>query len=71
MLAYLLQFAALSNAFFTMMLFLCHYVLQMLSVFMLCLGLLTRIWFISNNALLHAQCFLSDGFSNYVFTPFS
>ena len=63
-LAYLMQLAALSNAF------LCHLFLQMLLAFLLCIGLFTRSWFISNIVLHHAQCSLSDGFPNSVFTPF-
>ena len=52
MLAYLMLFAALSNA-------VCLYnaFLQMLFVFMLCLGLLTHNLFILSMILHHAQCF--------------
>ena len=52
MLACLLMFAALSHA-------VCLYdaFLQMLFVFMLCLGLLTHSLFISSMILHHAQCF--------------
>ena len=53
MLAYLMLFAALSNA-------IClhnAYFLQMLLVFMACLGLLTHSLFISSIILHFAQCF--------------
>ena len=53
MLAYLMLFVALSNAA-------CLYIaslLQMLFVFMLCLGLLTNSLFISSIILHHSQCF--------------
>ena len=53
MLAYLMLFAALSNA-------VCLYnasFLQMLFIFMFCLGLLTHSLFISCINLHHAQCF--------------
>ena len=60
MLAYLMLFAALCNAvclynaFFFFFLLL---ILQMLFVFMLCLGLLTHSLFISSMIFHHAQCF--------------
>ena len=59
MLAYLMLFAALSNAvclhsaFFAFF----HLFLQMIFVFMLCLGLLSHSLFISCVDLHHAQCF--------------
>ena len=51
-----------------LMLFVCivlffHLFQQMLSVFMLCLGLLTHSLFISCVDLHHAQCFYTVGFS--------
>ena len=63
MLAYLMLFAALSNAVFCIMLLFFHLFLQILFVFMLCLGLLSHSLFISCVDLHHAQCFLSVGFS--------
>ena len=59
MLAYLMLFAALSNAayLYNASFFLGHRFLQMLLVFMLCLGLLTHSLFISCINLHHAQCF--------------
>ena len=42
----------------------------MLSVFMLCLGLLTHSLFILSIILHHAQWFQSVGFRNFMFTPF-
>ena len=57
-LAYLMLFAALSNAVCLYSAsFFCHLFLQMLFVFMLCLGLLTHSLFISFVDLCHAQCF--------------
>ena len=53
-LAYLMLFAALSNAvcFYNAFFF-----LRIIFVFMLCLGLLTNSLFISSMILHHAQCF--------------
>ena len=58
MLAYLMLFAALSNVvcLYNASLFF-HFFLQMLYVFMLCLGLLTHSLFISCVDFHHAQCF--------------
>ena len=58
MLAYLMLFAALSNAVCLHNAFLFFQVFQqMLFVFMLCLGLLTHSLFISCANLHHAQCY--------------
>ena len=64
MLAYLMLFAALSNAvclynafFFLLLIFANAF------CFMLCLGLLKHSLFISNMIFHHAQCFYSVGFS--------
>ena len=57
MLAYLMLFAALSNAVCLHSAFFLHLFLQMLFVFMLCLGLLTHSLLISCVNLHHAQCF--------------
>ena len=57
MLAYLMLFDALYNAVCLHNAFLSFYLfLQMLFVFMLCLGLLTHSLFISSMILQHAQC---------------
>ena len=56
MLAYLMLFAALSNAVCLHNAFFLFF-LQMLFVFMICLGLLTHSLFISSMILHHAQCF--------------
>ena len=61
MLAYLMLFAALSNAVClydaSFFFFFAIVLLQMLFVFMLCLGLLTHSLFSSSMILHHAQCF--------------
>ena len=58
MLAYLMLFAALSNAVCLYNAsFFFHLFLQMLFVFVLCLGLLSHSLFISCVNLHHAQCF--------------
>ena len=61
MLAYLMLFDALCNAVClhnaSLFSFFCHLFLQMLFVFMLCLGLLTHSLLISCVNLHHAQCF--------------
>ena len=56
--AYLMLFAALSNAvcLYNSLVF-CYLFLHMLFVFILCLGLLTHNFFISSMILHHAQCF--------------
>ena len=57
-LAYLMLLAALSNAVCLYNAsFFCHGFLQMLFIFMFCLGLLTHSVFISCINLHHAQCF--------------
>ena len=57
MLAYLILLAALSNAVCLYDTFFCRLFLQMLFVFMLCLGLLAHSLFISSIILHYAQCF--------------
>ena len=59
MLAYLMLFAALSNAvcLYDAFFFFCYLFLQMIFVFIICLGLLTHSLFISSMILLLAQCF--------------
>ena len=57
MLAYLMLFAALSNAVCLYNASFFHLFLQMLFVFMLCLGLLSHSLFISYANLHHAQRF--------------
>ena len=57
-LVYLMLFAALFNAVcLHNAFFVCHLFLQMLFIFMFCLGLLTHSLFISCINLHHAQCF--------------
>ena len=70
MLVYLMLFAALSNAVCLYNAFFAMYFLQMLFIFMLCLGLLTHILFISCIYLYHAQCFNLLVLPNSMFTPF-
>ena len=56
--AYLMLFAALSNAVcFYYVFFFCYLFLQMLFVLIICLGLLTHSLFISSMIFHHAQCF--------------
>ena len=59
MLAYLMLFAPLSNAvcLFNASFFFFLLILQILFVFMLCLGLLTHSLFTSSMILNHEQCF--------------
>ena len=57
MLAYLMRFAALSNAVCLYNASFFYFFLQMLFVFMLCLGLLSHSLFISCDNLHHTQCF--------------
>ena len=57
MLAYLMLFAALSNAVCLYNASFLYLILQMIFVFMLCLGLLSHSLFISCVNLHHAQCF--------------
>ena len=58
MLAYLMLFAALSNAVCLYnACFFCYWFLKMLFDFMLCLGLLTHSLFVSSMIFHHAQCF--------------
>ena len=57
MLAYLMLFAALSNVVCLYNAFFFLFFLQMLFVFILCLGLLTHNLFISSIILHHAKCF--------------
>ena len=57
MLAYLMLFATLSNAVCLYNAFFLLLILQLLFVFMLCLGLLTHSLFTSSMILHHAQCF--------------
>ena len=57
MLAYLMLFAALSNAVYLYNAYFCHLFLQILFVFTLCLGLLTHSLFISSTILHLAPCF--------------
>ena len=56
-LAYLMLFAALSNTVCLHNAFFCQLFLQLLFIFMFCLGLLTHSLFISCIDLHHAQCF--------------
>ena len=56
-LAYLMLFAALSNAVCLYNASFCQRFLQMLYIFIFCLGLLTHSLFISCINLHHAQCF--------------
>ena len=56
MLAYIMLFAALSNAVCLYNASFFHLFLQMLFVFILCLGLLSHSLFISCVNLYHAQC---------------
>ena len=56
-LAYLMLFAALSNTVCLYNASFCQLFLQMLFIFMRCLGLLTHSFFISCINLHHAQCF--------------
>ena len=57
MLAYLMLLATLSNAVCLYNALFFHLFLQMLFVFMLCLGLLSHSLFVSCVNLHHAQCF--------------
>ena len=57
MLAYLMLLGALSNAVCLHNDFFCYGFLQMIFVFMLCLGLLTHSVLTSSMILHHAQCF--------------
>ena len=65
MLLYVMLYTTLACLvlFVCIMLLFFHLFLQMLSVFMLCLGLLSHSLFISYVNLHQAQCFYSDGFS--------
>ena len=63
MLAYLMLFAALSNAVCLDNAFCVLLILANAFWFMLCLGLLTHSLFISSMIFHHAQCFSSAGFS--------
>ena len=72
LLAYLMMFAALSNAICVMFLFLfvfCHRFLQMLFIFIPCLGLLTHSLFISCIICIMHSAFSLLVFSNSIFTP--
>ena len=72
LLAYLMLIAALSNAICIMLLFFsffCHRFLQMLLIFMLCLGLLTHSLFISCIICIMQSAFNLLVFPNSIFTP--
>ena len=68
MLAYLMLFAALSNSVCLYDASFFHLFLQMLFVFMFCLGLLSHSLFISCVGLHHAQCFNLLVFPNSMIT---
>ena len=57
MLVYLMLFAALFNVVCLYNAFFCHFLLEMLFVFLLCLELLTHSLFVSNIILHHTQFF--------------
>ena len=68
LLVYLMLIAALSNAICIMLLF-CHRFLQMLFIFMLCLGLLTHSLFISCIICIMHSAFNLLVFPISMFTP--
>ena len=68
-LAYLMLFAALSNAVVCIMLLFCQLFLQLLFILMFCLGLLTHSLFISCINLHNDSAFDLLVFPNSMFTP--